>query len=199
MKKNKKEWFPPVVSPHRIITYGDPQGILLRTAEPVTPAELKSRNFEWKLAELLKTCEKNALIGISAPQTGWSKQVIVIWIKPTPTRPHLKDRGPMVLVNPRIDISSAGKIVEWEGCGSLPDIFARVSRSKRVEVGYTPHEGRKRERQSVTLDGLKAVIAQHEIDHLNGISFLERCDLKTVVTGAHYRRIREEEMAAKKK
>lgn len=185
----KKEYKPKV---RKIVTYGDESGILLRRASEVPFLNIRTSGVRDKIADLVETCRRSGLIGISAPQIGWSARVIVMWIKPTATRPNYIDKGPTVMVNPHIEICSTETEFDWEGCGSLPGIFAKVDRYTRIVVGYFPHAGRKKKTISLSLSGLEARIVQHEIDHLDGKSFIERADRRTVVTAENYKRIMAE-------
>jgi peptide deformylase len=103
-------------------------------------------------------------VGLAAPQVGESRRLIIIDVSP-------KDgpRRPITAVNPEI-ILRDGEAYEEEGCLSVPEYYARVQRSARIKVKYLDMEG-----NEVTLDaaGLLAIAFQHEIDHLDGILFVD--------------------------
>jgi len=104
-------------------------------------------------------------VGLAAPQVGVSERLVVIDV----TNPAGK-KGLITLVNPQI-IEMEGQVVEEEGCLSLPGIRENVSRAARVLArGYDLNE-RERELEAT---GLLAVALQHEIDHLDGILFIDR-------------------------
>lgn len=105
-------------------------------------------------------------VGLSAPQVGVSKRIIVIdpQIKDNP-----KKHSPMVMINPVIEESS-GETETEEGCISIPDIYAKVVRPSNITVSYTDLQN---ERHRINLSGYAAVIVQHEYDHLEGILFID--------------------------
>lgn len=145
--------------------YVVPQDVLRQKAEPVegvTP-EIK------KLMEnMLETMYAAQGIGLAAPQVGVSKRVVVIDVE---QKENDGERGkPMFIVNPEI-ISSSEEISSYEeGCLSIPGQVADVKRPARVTVRYLDENGNA---QQVDADGLLATCLQHEIDHLNGVLFID--------------------------
>ena len=105
-------------------------------------------------------------IGLAAPQVGVDKQLLVIDLDPeTPSTP------PLVLINPEIISSSAGLDTYEEGCLSIPGVYLDVVRPTAVQVSFRDEMGRPR---TMKADGLMARCIQHEIDHLNGVLFVDR-------------------------
>jgi peptide deformylase len=106
-------------------------------------------------------------IGLAAPQVGEPIRLIVV---DTEWTEEGQDKSPLVLVNPEI-VEREGKITWTEGCLSVPDFTADVERASRVKLHATDLDGR-----SVEIDAeeLQAVCFQHEIDHLDGILFIDR-------------------------
>jgi len=106
-------------------------------------------------------------IGLAAPQVGHAIRLVVMDTRWTEEG---ADRSPTVIVNPEI-LSREGRIVWEEGCLSVPDFTAEVERDEHIVVRYQDLDG-----QEVTEDvsGLRAVCFQHEIDHLDGILFIDR-------------------------
>jgi len=102
-------------------------------------------------------------VGLAGPQVSWTKRIVAL--DATPER-----AGGCVLVNPRI-ISSQGESVEEEGCLSLPGIYAQVARAEKVVVAAYTLDG---ERVEMEAEGLESRVWQHEIDHLNGMLFVDR-------------------------
>ncbi|WP_281426266.1 peptide deformylase [Miltoncostaea oceani] len=121
-----------------------------------------------QMAELMSSSHG---AGIAAPQVGWLQRVCLVETR----------RGLLVLVNPRI--SAHGPEIELgeEGCLSIPGVFGTVARRRWVEIETQDLEG---QRRHLRLEGFEARVAQHEIDHLDGILFIERLD------AAERRRIR---------
>jgi peptide deformylase len=103
-------------------------------------------------------------IGLAAPQIGLSLRMAVIDLMANDTR------DPLVLVNPEIIASSTELATREEGCLSLPNQFAEVIRPARVKVRFEDAAGIKRE---IEADGLLATCLQHEIDHLDGVLFVD--------------------------
>ena len=130
-------------------------------------------------------------VGLAAPQVGVSERLIVIDV----TNPEGK-KGLITLVNPEI-IEMEGQVVEEEGCLSLPGIRENVSRAARVLArGYDLNE----REQEIEATGLLAVALQHEIDHLDGILFIDRISrLKRGIAQRKMRKlIREAQASAEK-
>ncbi|UCD58312.1 MAG: peptide deformylase [Candidatus Hydrogenedentota bacterium] len=121
-------------------------------------------------AGLIKTADEmfalmyeNNGIGLAGPQVGLSKRILVIDLR--------QDNHPVyVMINPRVT-KRDGEIEIEEGCLSLPDVFGEVKRAERVQVSYVDRNG---EEQTLEAEGLLARAIQHEIDHLNGVLFIDR-------------------------
>jgi peptide deformylase len=99
-------------------------------------------------------------IGLAAPQVGRRERLFVADV----------DDHPLVFINPEIVSSSDERSVYEEGCLSIPDYYAEVERPAKIKVRHLDAEGRE---QMTEADGLLATCLQHEIDHLNGILFID--------------------------
>ncbi|PIR94858.1 peptide deformylase [Candidatus Falkowbacteria bacterium CG10_big_fil_rev_8_21_14_0_10_37_6] len=99
-------------------------------------------------------------IGLAAPQIGKEIRLIVI---------NTKD-GPIAMINPKITKKSWKKELGEEGCLSIPDFFGGVKRHKKINLIYTDKNGNK---IRLAAEGLFARVIQHEIDHLNGVLFID--------------------------
>jgi peptide deformylase len=106
-------------------------------------------------------------IGLAAPQVGEPVRLIVV---DTEWTEEDAERNPLVLVNPEI-VERSGTITWTEGCLSVPDFQAEVERSERVRLEARDLDGAP---VSIEAEGLRAVCFQHEIDHLDGILFIDR-------------------------
>ncbi|MCS5693117.1 peptide deformylase [Cyanobium sp. FGCU-6] len=105
-------------------------------------------------------------IGLAAPQVGVHKQLLVIDLDlDEPATP------PLVLINPEITASGASFNTYEEGCLSIPGVYLNVVRPSVVEVSFRDEQGRPRRLKA---DGLMARCIQHEMDHLNGVLFVDR-------------------------
>lgn len=131
--------------------------ILQQACKPVTEF---GKELDDLVAHMLVIMEKNNGIGLAANQIGSDKSVFVMKINP---------HHPMIFVNPRIigSITTTTKI--REGCLSFPDVQVEVPRAKSVYLRYNAIYGQEYKQG---FDGLEAICVQHEIDHLNGITFL---------------------------
>ncbi len=115
-------------------------------------------------------------VGIAAPQIGSDLRLAVMDASGPPK--VSASHGLLVLVNPQID-AREGMILQREGCLSIPDFTANVRRSARIHLKAFDQFGSARE---LWLEGFEAIIAQHEVDHLDGFLFLDRvANLKTDV------------------
>ncbi len=115
--------------------------------------------------EMLQTMYSSDGIGLAAPQVGIHKQLIVIDCElENPATP------PIVLINPEIKNYSQSLCKDQEGCLSIPGVYMDVERPEQVEVSYKDEHGRPR---TLKADGLLARAIQHEMDHLQGVLFVD--------------------------
>lgn len=145
---------------HEIVKYPDP--VLSKPAAPVTHFDAALKKL---VAEMFESMYAAQGIGLAAPQIGLSKRLTVIDVS-FQKNPEEK----IVLINPEIT-EEEGRQFEEEGCLSLPDIREKVHRAARVKVRAQNERGEWFERGG---DELLARAFQHEIDHLNGVLFIDR-------------------------
>ncbi|WP_333874199.1 peptide deformylase [Methylobacter sp.] len=112
-------------------------------------------------------------VGIAAPQISESKQIIIIASRPTPRYPSAPLMEPTVMINPCFQILSETQEKGWEGCLSIPGIRALVPRYQEIMVHYTDQQG---DLVELKLSGFVARIFQHEVDHLEGKTYLDRVE-----------------------
>jgi peptide deformylase len=108
-------------------------------------------------------------IGLAACQVGMLKSMIVYDVKYIDEKNPKKE--PHVLINPKIIESSKSLVTVEEGCLSFPNVFDNVVRHEKITVEYTDLDGNKKTKK---VKGMEAVCVQHEVDHLDGIVFLDR-------------------------
>lgn len=120
--------------------------------------------------DMLDTMYKNDGIGLAACQVGMLKRMIVYDIRYI--EEDAKKEG-HILINPKITSRSKAMIEVEEGCLSFPDLYKNVVRHEKVTVEYTDINGKKKK---INARDIEAVVLQHEIDHLDGIVFLDRYD-----------------------
>ncbi len=172
--------------PLEVLQFPDPRLKLKST--PVTVVNDALRPLA---AEMIQVMYDEPGIGLAAPQVG---QAIRLLVMDTVWNEEGAEREPTVIINPQI-LTREGQI-EWEeGCLSVPDFTAEVERSEHVVVRYTNLEG-----EEVTEDvtGLRAVCFQHEIDHLDGILFIDRISRlkRSLYVKRRKKQLREEEEPA---
>jgi peptide deformylase len=139
-----------------------PEPILKARARPVAAADMEQ--VRALLPRMFATMYRAHGIGLAAPQVGVGLRFAVVDLmaddKPTP----------IVLINPEVVARSEEQATREEGCLSLPGQYADVTRPARVTVRYTDATGAKRQ---IDAEGLLAACLQHEIDHLDGVLFVD--------------------------
>ena len=139
-----------------------PHPVLKKVAEPVETVDDEIRRI---LEDMLETMYDAPGIGLAAPQVGISKRMLVIDVAARDEEPR-----PMKIINPEILNQSADLSTYDEGCLSFPDQYAEVKRPATVRLRYLDETGTQHE---IEADGLLATCVQHEIDHLDGIVFVD--------------------------
>ncbi len=141
--------------------------LLRKTAEPLTEEMLDTEEFQ-KLVERMLITVNDSLdqgVGIAAPQVGISRQMLMVQRFDKPGEPF------ETYINPEILSRSDSMVTGMEGCLSVPDIYGAVERSSSIEIRYRTPEFKD---TTEIVNGFTAVIFQHEVDHLNGILFIDR-------------------------
>lgn len=165
-----------------ITELGDPN--LRAKTKPVTRAEIQSPGFKRLIADMFFTMHAENGIGLAAPQIGISKRLAVIELYENQNRKHITLFPKTVLINPRILRRSKKTVQSLEGCLSFMGIRGVARRSAAIEVAYTDEHGKNIRR---TVTGFPAIVFQHEIDHLDGLVYLDRvADVKTIMTEKEY-------------
>jgi peptide deformylase len=165
-----------------ILKYPNPK--LKKKSQPVEIIDPSFRQLVQNLAETLYAAPG---VGLAAPQVGYLLRLVVIDVTPVNQPKNL-----MVLINPEI-ISSEGECTWEEGCLSVPDFNEEVKRKKKVVVRCRNLEG-----EIVEIEGndLLSVVLQHEIDHLDGILFVDH--LSQLKRDLYKRQLKKEKKEGKK-
>lgn len=164
-----------------IILFPDP--ILRKAAVPVERIDAGILRLA---ADMLETMYRAPGVGLAAPQVGVSRRLFVM-----DAAREQEPAAPRVFFNPEILSSGDDMRVYEEGCLSIPEMFAEVERPSAVTVRYLSPEGEMREE---LLEGHGATVAQHEIDHLNGVLFIDHLSrLKRDVLVRKFRKARRDE------
>ena len=167
--------------------YEYPHPILKQKAQPAGKVDDEMRKL---LDDMLETMYECGGCGLAAPQVGISKRIVVI-----DTAHEDEEPRPLFLVNPEIVWHSDEKKICEEGCLSVPGMRAEVERPAAVKVKYVDYDG---EEQELSSDDFLAVVLQHEIDHLDGILFIDylsKLKRDKLLTHLEKRRKREREDA----
>jgi peptide deformylase len=143
-----------------ILTVPDP---LLKQAS--TPVEIVDDELRALMDDMLETMYAAPGIGLAAIQIGVPKRIIVMDLAK-----EGEDKQPRYFVNPEITWSSDELFVYQEGCLSVPEIYDDVERPARVRLTYLDYDGQRVEEEA---EGLFAVCIQHEMDHLEGVLFID--------------------------
>ena len=140
----------------------EPDTILRKTSEALEKVDNELREL---MDDMLETMYAAPGIGLAAVQIGVLKRLIVIDISK-----EKEKKNPLFLINPEIIFKSKNTSVYEEGCLSLPGYFAEIERPAECKIKYIGYDGKKKE---MTASGLLASCIQHEVDHLNGILFID--------------------------
>lgn len=167
-----------------IILFPDP--VLRKAALPVERVDAGMLKLA---ADMLETMYRAPGVGLAAPQVGVLRRLFVM-----DASRDQQPAAPRVFLNPEIVASGNQTRVYEEGCLSIPEMFAEVERPAAVVVRYLSPEGEMREER---LEGHEATVAQHEIDHLNGVLFIDHLSrLKRDVLVRKFRKARRDETPA---
>ena len=129
------------------------------------PVDVVDKNLKILMDDMLETMYNAPGIGLAAIQVGVPKRVIVIDL----SRDN-EEKKPMFFVNPLIINKDSNLTTYEEGCLSVPDQFAEIDRPSKCEVEYLDYDGNK---QLLKANGLLATCIQHEMDHLEGVLFID--------------------------
>ena len=149
-----------------------PAAVLEQKAKIVTEFSTELRHFVKNMHETMRASQG---IGLAANQVNDLRRIITIEIPQSEVSGEFEEKKPWhdkpyTIINPQI-IKEVGKIRSKEGCLSFPDIYEYISRFERIQIKYCNEKGKELELEA---DGLFSICLQHEIDHLDGIVFIER-------------------------
>jgi len=140
----------------------EPNKILRQISKPIEGVGIVEQNL---MCDMLETMYAANGIGLAAIQIGIPKRIIVIDISKDENK-----KEPIYFVNPIVKNKNSEKATYEEGCLSVPDQFAEIERPNTCEVEYLDYNGKK---QLLKAEGLLATCIQHEMDHLEGILFID--------------------------
>lgn len=176
LAKSDRDWISGIAG-EGVVTIGDPR--LKAPTEAVDASQA---------AELLATMVNRLRslngAGLAAPQIGASVQVVVIEVRKTDVFPDRPECPLLQMINPVIVARSDATILDWEGCFSVPGLMGTVPRAEVITVEYLSPNG---DRLVEDYSGYVARVIQHEVDHLEGIEFLDRMtSLQSLTTVQNY-------------
>lgn len=171
--------------------FGDP---VLR--EPATSLAVPDEDVRRLAADMIETMRAESGVGLAAQQIGLTDAICVVEVPPdydvdeSGARQHPDQAMPMVLVNPRILSQGEETRSAEEGCLSFPSVCGAIKRPLDIHLAYRTLDGQDEE---IALTGFLARVVQHEVDHLNGILFIDRMTpVKRAALSGRLKRMRRE-------
>ena len=149
--------------------------------------KIEDKNILYLIDSLIATAIASNGVGIAAPQISQPYRLFIVASHPSDRYPHAPTMSPTAMINPQILDHGEEVVKDWEGCLSVPNIRGLVPRYRQIEVEYTTQAGKIK--QEVFTDFI-ARIFQHELDHLDGILFVDRIENEAdLYTEAQYQEI----------
>ena len=152
-----------------IAQLGDP--VIRQQAVEVT--DIQNPELQAFIEELLVTVADEGGMGIAAPQVSVSKRIIILSPKPNTRYPYAPFMEPTVMINPELTWTSTENEKDWEGCLTVPGLRGFVPRHQTTRIRYQNRDGLWLETE---YQGFLARVFQHEVDHLDGLVFLDRVE-----------------------
>ena len=148
---------------------------IIETPDPIlrqisTPVEAVTDEIRTLIDDMFQTMYAAPGIGLAAIQVGVPKRLLVIDLQEPEEEGGEPVRDPLVFINPEIIEASETLQTYSEGCLSVPDLYAEVERPDRIRARWLDRDGKPHEEE---IDGLLAICLQHEMDHLEGILFID--------------------------
>jgi peptide deformylase len=156
-------------STQNIIQLGHPT--LRKIAAPVS--NIESEETQQLISSMLSTVKVAGGVGIAAPQIDVSQRIFIVCSKPNDRYPNAPLMEPSAIINPVIIEKSEQTKKDWDGCLSVPSLRGLVPRHTSITVEFFDS---KNDKHTQTFNDFVARIFQHEIDHLNGLTFVDRVE-----------------------
>lgn len=175
----------------KIAQMGEP--VLRRRADPIDPKEIASPFIQTLIDDMIETMHDADGAGLAAPQVYESLQLCVIEVDQNPRYPQFEPIPLTVLINPIVtplvgvdgELSAEDSFQMYEGCLSVPGMRGRVVRPRKVRVQALDRHG---QALDFVWESFRAVVVQHETDHLLGTLYVDRADPKTLTFLREYER-----------
>ena len=153
----------------------------------VETADIHDPQLQALIDDLFATVADENGMGIAAPQVSVSKRIIILSPKPNYRYPYAPTMEPTVMIHPEMLWASSEMEKDWEGCLTVPGIRGIVPRHQAIRIRYQTRQGVMVE---TAYEGFLARVFQHEVDHLDGVVFLDRVEsTKDLVTEKEWQRI----------
>lgn len=155
---------------HKILRIGHP--LLRQKSASVAVSEIRSSEMKKLIKDMFDSMDDAGGIGLAAPQIGVMKRVVIVGFDRSDRYPELKDGiERKILFNPELEVLKSPNVGFWEGCLSVPDMRGYVERSRKIRLKWYDE---KEEFHDEIIEGFDAVVYQHEIDHLDGVLYVDR-------------------------
>jgi len=179
------------VAIRKIAQMGEP--VLRRKADPIDPKEIDSPFIQTLIEDMIETMHDADGAGLAAPQVYESLQLCVIEVDENPRYPQFEPIPLTVLINPIVtplvgdgaELSAEDSFQMYEGCLSVPGMRGQVLRPRKVRVQALDRAGKPLD---FVWESFRAVVVQHETDHLLGTLYVDRADPKTLTFLREYER-----------
>jgi peptide deformylase len=145
--------------------------ILRKIAEPVP--DIQSEKIQMTIKHMMECVKEAGGVGIAAPQMYINARIFILCSKPNKRYPDAPSMEPTAIINPEIIEMSNDMVTDWEGCLSVPSMRGLVPRHQQIKVRYYDQKGSENIEE---LQGFVARIFQHELDHLDGLTFIDRIE-----------------------
>ncbi len=172
-----------------VVAIGDP--VLRQPARELSREELGSPQIQRLIDDLIETKRATHGAGIAANQVGEALRVAIVEVEEGNPRYPYKPAVPLtVIVNPVIEPLDGGTVEINEGCLSVPDLRGTLPRHLAIRIRYLDRFGEERDEVK---RGLTAGTFQHEVDHLDGVLFVDRADPRTFATWEQFERYQRDD------
>ena len=152
-----------------VVKMGNP--LLRKKSIEVSLEEIQSNEFQTFLDDLIETMRSKNGAGIAAPQVGSLKRIFAIEMENNPRYPEKESFPIEIVINPTIIPIEEEMQDSWEGCLSIPGIRGKLKRYSKIKMNGLDRNGKPFEKE---FSGFAAIVCQHELDHLDGILFIDR-------------------------
>ena len=154
-----------------VIKIGNPK--LRMNCALVDVADIQTEDFQAFLNSMRETMHLENGVGIAAPQVGVLQRFFIMEMQGSARYPDKKSFSLLVAINPEIEVVGDELQDSWEGCLSIPNMRGKLKRHKHIKLSALDQNGNA---YTLELTDFPAIVAQHELDHLNGVMFVDRME-----------------------